>query len=242
MAQAESLLRSLAGGGRISTSCISKTCDYALVGKGVPQVRPHPMTACEAKDIPLVGGGLESIADSPYNFFIVHVMSCMEKMFAREAAARNIPYFLPLVRMTRYSGRAAGPKKKYRILEPLFKGYVFVGAEGDRDAYRFAQADVMGMPFDRVIRTIPVPPDGQKLLKWELDNLHRGLESEYNIEPFPYLIKGQVCEIVSGSLAGTQGIILDRKERSGEFRIVLQVSMLQGGVSLELDASQVEPI
>lgn len=200
------------------------------------------MPICETQELPLVGGGLSDIAASGHSFFIVHVMSRMEKMFAAECGAAGLPYFVPLVTAVRYSGRGSGPKKKYKVREPLFPGYVFVGAPPDRDGYRFAQADVMAMPFERVIRTIPVLAADQDQFRAELHNLHRGLESDYPVEPFPYLIQGTRCRIKYGPLENTEGVVFDRKERTGEYRIVLQVTMLQKGVLLELDASEVEPL
>jgi hypothetical protein len=40
------------------------------------------MLALETEELPLVGGGLVDIGESPLSFFIVHVMSRMEKAFA----------------------------------------------------------------------------------------------------------------------------------------------------------------
>jgi transcription antitermination factor NusG len=57
--------------------------------------------------------------------------------------------------------------------------------------------------------------------------------------PFPFLRNGLRVEVRSGPFRGLQGVI---ENRARQGRLILQVTTLGKAVSLEIDASLVEPV
>ncbi len=78
----------------------------------------------------------------------------------------------------------------------------------------------------------PVPDD-------QIISLKKLVESKETLDPYPYLKEGQHVRIKKGALAGVEGILI---ERAGKHALVLSVDILRQGVSLKIDASEVETI
>lgn len=81
-------------------------------------------------------------------------------------------------------------------------------------------------------RPKPVPEE-------QILSLKRLVENKVSLDPYPYLKEGQRVRIRRGILAGVEGILI---KRPGKHILVLSVDVLQKGVSLKIDASEVEPI
>jgi hypothetical protein len=58
------------------------------------------------------------------------------------------------------------------------------------------------------------------------------------VEPHPFLRCGEKVRVTRGSLEGVVGVLVRKKSL---FRLVLSVEMLAQSVSVEIDASDVEP-
>lgn len=157
-------------------------------------------------------------------WYVLHTRSRQEKALAADLVAMRIAHYLPLVRQVRYYG-----KRKALVDLPLFPGYVFLRGTSEQ-AYR---AD----DTDRVACIIRVPD--QARLDGELRNLHLALSRGVPLAPYPFLKKGVRVEVRSGPLRGLQGIV---EQRSGGGRLILQVDMVAKAVSLEIDASLLEPM
>jgi transcription termination/antitermination protein NusG len=158
------------------------------------------------------------------DWFVLRTRSRQEKILAADLRARNIGYFLPLLRVERlYCNHRA-------IVElPLFSGYLFLRGSLD-DAYF---ADRTG----RVAQIITVTD--QQRLDFELNNLAQVLGANTKIDPYPYLRKGVRVEVRAGPLRGIQGLIEDRTHKH---RLILQVEALGQAVSVEVDAAIVEVV
>ena len=72
----------------------------------------------------------------------------------------------------------------------------------------------------------------------EIEALKRGLEQGLRAEPHPYLSVGRRVRVKRGPLAGLEGILLRWK---GNWRVVLSLELIQRSVSVDMDASDVEP-
>ena len=145
-------------------------------------------------------------------------------MLARELAATGIEHYLPLTRHTRTHGG-----RKAVVEAPLFPGYVFLLGTTD-EAYQ----------ADRTRRVANlIRPRDQKQLEWEVRNIRLALDRNALLDPYPRLVRGRRVEVTSGPFRGLQGVI---EARGREARLVLQVDVLGRGVSLEIDASQVDPV
>ncbi|MBF0553521.1 MAG: antitermination protein NusG, partial [Nitrospirae bacterium] len=70
-------------------------------------------------------------------------------------------------------------------------------------------------------------------------SLKRIVESKESIDPYPYLKTGQRVRIKKGPLAEVEGVLAKRK---GYHIIIISVDILCQGLSLKIDASDVEPV
>jgi len=155
---------------------------------------------------------------------VLHVRSRQEKALCGDLSIRGINFYLPLVRQARFYGH-----RKADVQLPLFSGYVFLLGTIEQ-AY---SADRTG----RVARIIPV--FNQDQMDWELTNLQVALYQKPAIAPYPFLKAGTKVEVRSGPFRGLQGLI---EGRAKECRLILQVTTLGKAVSLEIDASLVDPV
>jgi len=170
-------------------------------------------------------------SDQSAQWHVLHVRSRQEKALCEDLALRGIGHYLPLVRQSRFYGR-----RKLTVELPLYSGYVFLLGTIEQ-AYA---ADRTG----RVARIIPV--FNQDQMDWELSNLQLAMHRRPSLMPYPFLRMGTRVEVRGGPFRGVQGVIESEAKgsRQGlrECRVVLQVTTLGKAVSLEIDASLVEPI
>jgi len=136
---------------------------------------------------------------------------------------KGIGYYLPMIERVRVSGG-----RKRRIMAPLFVSYVFFcGSEEDRyDA----------MATNRLCQTIEVPD--QRLLNAELCFIEQALGGQAELDPYPFAVVGQRCRVTAGSMVGLVGTVVRRDKLA---RLVLEVSMLGQGASLEIECDLLEP-
>jgi transcriptional antiterminator RfaH len=159
-----------------------------------------------------------------HTWHVLHTRSRQEKALAQDLSMRQIRHYLPLVRQVRYYGR-----RKIASELPLFSSYLFLLGTLE-EAYL---ADRTG----RVARIVPV--FDQEQLDWELRNLQLALRSGRPVRLDHGLRQGARVEVRAGPLKGVQGVI-DRVAAPG--RLVLQVTMLGKGASLEIDESLLVPL
>jgi transcription antitermination factor NusG len=65
------------------------------------------------------------------------------------------------------------------------------------------------------------------------------LKAKEAIDPYPYLKEGQRVRIIKGPLEGVEGGFV---KKAGQHSLVLSVDILRQGVSLKIDASDIESI
>jgi hypothetical protein len=111
----------------------------------------------------------------------------------------------------------------------MFRGYLFVyGTEDER---------TRGLTTNRVVRFIKVPD--QAGLCGDLLQVRRTIESGAAVSYEPELTPGRVVRVSAGPLLGLVGTI---QARRGAWHLLVAVRLLQQGVSLKIDADQVEPL
>lgn len=173
---------------------------------------------------PILAPWVDSIDQLEGRWWVAHTRSRFEKAFAHDLLRRRIGYFLPMVLRVIVSGG-----RKRRLMMPLFPSYVFFcGAEPDRFA---------AMTTNRLCTTLD-PPDRAQLIA-ELTALHMALTGEAELDPHPFAVAGRRCRVTAGPFAGIEGVVEHRKNRT---RLVLGVSMLTQGASMEIDADLLEAI
>jgi transcription termination/antitermination protein NusG len=149
-----------------------------------------------------------------------------EKLVARHLAYEGVKYFLPLYRSVR---RWKDRRKELDLA--LFPGYVFVSLKvGDRSRVLRAPGVLQFVTFQS--RPAAVPGSDIRALQ---SSFAAGLRPQ----PHPYLCQGHRVRVKRGVLAGTEGIMIRRKEG---FRLVLSIDLIMRSVMLEVDEADVEPI
>lgn len=147
-----------------------------------------------------------------------------EKSLARDLLAYQIPFYLPLVsKKTLVRGR------RVESLSPLFSGYVFLYCTDD-ERYK-------SLTTNRISQVVEVKD--QERLWSDLRNLKRLIVAKAPMTIESRLAPGQRVRVKSGPFMGVEGTI---ESRRGAFRLIVEVSFLQQGVSVEIDDFQVEPI
>ncbi len=156
-------------------------------------------------------------------WWVLHTRPRAEKMLARKLHERRHAFFLPLHKnQLRSNGRL---RTSYL---PLFPGYLFV--RGDGGVRDFALAT------NQVARVLPVTD--QAGLHADLAAVYQAMQSGMLMVPEERLQPGAHVEIVAGPLKGIKGTIL---QQGKETRFVIEVRLLQRGVSVALEGWMLQP-
>lgn len=120
------------------------------------------------------------------------------------------------------------------IPTPLFPGYLFLRHTMDKAAYIEVTkvrgvARILGERWDRLTT---IPED-------EIRAIEAVTVSRQPVLPYPYLKEGQRARIISGPLAGIEGILVERRPKHG--LLVLSVHLLQRSVAIVMDGTEVVP-
>ena len=112
-------------------------------------------------------------------------------------------------------------------MAPLFSSYVFFcGSEEDR---------YVAMTTNRLCQTIRVV-DEERFVS-EIAEIEAAIACGLPLDPYPFAAVGRRCRVRSGPLQGTEGVVIHRGRQA---RLVLEVSILGQGASVEIDADLVE--
>jgi len=157
-------------------------------------------------------------------WWAVYTKSRQEEMFSRHLLLNHIPHYLPLVGKTYVScGR------QFSALVPLFPGYVFMlGSDEER---------VCSFTSNRVSRIVPVH-DADRLLA-DLKQVSWLIRSGASLTVEQRLAPGSRGRVRRGALTGMEGTV---RFRRGKTRLIVTVSFLQRGASVEVDDFNLEPI
>jgi transcription antitermination factor NusG len=174
-----------------------------------------------------VGQGLRrdpALVAAGYRWHVLHTRSRQEKVIAETLAAAGAYPFLPLQRRVTYYGH------RKRVVEaPLFTCYLFVWGLLDH-AY-------LATGSRRAAQVIGV--DDQKRLETELTHLERVINLGGSFQHYDLLIRGRRVRVTRGPFEGIEGIVEDGVRND---RLVLQVHAIGRALSLEIDASLLEPV
>jgi transcriptional antiterminator RfaH len=186
---------------------------------------PMPLLPSEPSLFPETFFSSDDCSQAVPDWLVIYTRARAEKALARQLLARRVGFFLPL-----HERRWLSPSGRTRCsYVPLFPGYVFLhGATETR-----WHALQTGM----VSRCLSVAD--QIGLHQDLTRIYRLICSGAPLLPEERLEPGSLVEIVFGSLAGLQGKVIGRGK---QLRLVVEVELLQRGVSVEIDSHMVEPI
>ncbi len=177
-----------------------------------------------ADNPPQLSPGAQSLTDLTGQWWIAHTKAKMERQLVRHLAQHDVGYYMPLLeRVTISSG------KKRRSLMPMFTSYVFFC--GDADARYTALAS------NYLCQVIDVAQ--QDRLVDELLGIEKAINGDAELDLYPFAVEGRRCRVKAGPFEGLEGVVV---HRTGSVRLILQVTMLQSGVALEIDIDLLEPI
>ncbi len=159
-------------------------------------------------------------------WFAIRVKPNFEKTAAAGLEGKGLEQFLPTYTQTRkWSDRVKN------VESPLFPGYLFCRFDPS------VRTPVLSTPG-----VLYIVSCGQELLpvdEAEIESLRRAAREGLPLEPLPFLKTGQRVRVSRGVLTGVEGIVIDANNGK---RLVLQVSLLQRSVSVEINHDCLTPI
>ncbi|MBF0343342.1 MAG: UpxY family transcription antiterminator [Nitrospirae bacterium] len=172
---------------------------------------------------------MESTAISNIYWYAIHVKSRHEyKVLERLTKIGIEAFLLTTERMQRWKDR------KKIVSFPIFPGYLFV------HIHKVNQEMLIVLKTQGVVKFIGmVPGEPESVPEEQIIALKRLVESKESLDPYPYLKKGQRVRIKKGPLVGMEGIFV---ERAGQHIFVISVDILRQGLSLKIDAADVESV
>jgi transcription antitermination factor NusG len=153
------------------------------------------------------------------HWYAAYTSANHERRVAKQLCVRRVEHFLPT-----YSSVRRWKDRRVTLELPLFPGYVFV---------RLALRDrVQVLQVPGVARLVGFNGLPTALPENEIKVLKAGLADKVRAEPHRYLTVGQRVRVKSGPLAGLQGILLRRRNRT---RLVVSVELIQRAMAVEVD-------
>lgn len=174
---------------------------------------------------PVLGvGGVR--AESQARWYAVYTCANHERRVADQFVGRSVEHFLPM-----YESVRRWKDRKVRLQLPLFPGYLFVHME-THERLRVLQAP-------GVVRLVGFNGSPTPMPDKDVERVREFLGQGLRAEPHPYLQAGRRARVVHGPLAGMEGIILRRKNRS---RLVLSFDLIQRSMAIEIDETDLAPV
>jgi transcription antitermination factor NusG len=161
-----------------------------------------------------------------FQWFAVRVRSNHEKIASASLRSKGYEELLPL-----WTGRRLWSDRIKVVESPLFPGYVFCKFDPSRRLPILTTPGVVGIVS---FGEIPAP-----VYEHEIYSLRTMLGAGLTCEPWPFLEVGQPVTIEHGPLAGVDGTVLRLK---GQYRLIIQISLLQRSVAAEIDREAVRPV
>jgi transcriptional antiterminator RfaH len=157
-------------------------------------------------------------------WWVAHTKPRQEKSLARALEEHKVGFNLPQVPKT-----SVVRGRKVTAHLPLFTSYVFIfGNEFDRHT---------SMTTNRIAYLMAVP-DPHKLTR-QLFDLSRLVTAGAPLTVESRLKAGDRVRVKSGAFAGVEGTIVARRRKC---RLIVAISLIQQGVSVEIDDHLLEPI
>lgn len=159
-------------------------------------------------------------------WYALRTRSRHEKRVSAQIDHQGIEVFLPLIgRRSRWKDRTV------QVEFPLFPGYCFA---------HFAWKDrLQVVTAPGVVEVLGVAGRGAPVSETEIESVRRLITSTLPIDPYPFLEPGMPVEVRRGPLNGLRGFLVRKAPRA---RLVIAVSLIRQGASVEIDADDVIPV
>jgi transcription antitermination factor NusG len=159
-------------------------------------------------------------------WFAIRVKSNFEKKVANCLRNKGLEEFLPL-----YQNRRRLSDRYKTVDLPLFPGYLFCRLDLD---HRLPLLTTAGFLYIVSVGNKPAPVD-----EGEIAAVQFVVRSGFPAMPWPSLAVGQRVRLESGPLCGLEGVVFQIGMRN---RICVSVTLLQRGVSVEVDRDWIRPL
>lgn len=160
-------------------------------------------------------------------WYAIYVKSRAEKKVGLEFLRTGINYYLPLRKVL----KQWSDRKKW-IEEPLFKSYVFVNIE-QKDYYKVLQTFGVVKYITFEGKAVPIPPQQIDAIKYFLD------EKYPDVSPPDNWKKGQLVEVVSGSMAGLTGKLVEFK---GKHWLGVEIEAIGHSIIIQIQKNKLRPV
>ena len=179
------------------------------------------------------GRGANAISeDIPVAWYAAQTRSRHEKIVARQLIERRVEHFLPL------RAEVHKWKDRYKKVEvPLFNGYIFVQIPLEPAQRTHVRLTVLKTPG--IVRIVGFTHEDTPVPLEQIEALRRVMEAGISTHKHKFLKVGQRIKILSGVLAGVEGILTRVKKAE---RLVISVEPIRQGVAIELAGYEVTPI
>lgn len=168
---------------------------------------------------------MSSVVAARPHWFALRTRSRHEKRVAAQLEARGVQVFLPLI-----ARRSHWKDRTVQVQWPLFPGYCFA---------RFRWQDRLPVLSARgIVEVLGTHNLGLPVPDTEIEAVQRLVSSTLPVDPHPYLESGMAVEVRRGPLQGICGVLI---RKTGGTRLVIAVSLIQQGASVEIDADDVVP-
>jgi transcription antitermination factor NusG len=173
-----------------------------------------------------MSSGLRIDEDLLVAWYAVYARHQHEKTVAQILTRRGFDTLLPL-----YESKRKWQDRMKILQLPLFPCYVFVRSRLTGRLSILNTPGVIGL-VSSAGKPVSIP-SGQ------IEAIQRASDSGLPIEPHPLLRCGDLARVKFGPLAGSQGILIRKKNI---YRLVLSVEMLGQAVAVEVDSTMVEKL
>ena len=153
------------------------------------------------------------------SWFAVYVKSRTEKKVAAELQKLEIEYFLPIIKEL----RQWSDRKKW-VEVPLFRSYVFVHIE-PQDYFRVLQVNGASRYITFEGKAVAIPNQQIEAVRYFLNGKDQDPIDETSWK------KGKKVEIISGSLTGLSGELVEVK---GKQKVKVEIEAVGSSILIEI--------
>lgn len=161
------------------------------------------------------------------NWYAIYVKSRTEKKVASELQFIGIEYYLPLISVL----KQWSDRKKW-VEEPLFRSYLFVKIE-KIEYYTVLHITGVVKYISFEGKAVSVPEQQIEAIRYFLNEKDPELAEEKNLE------KGQKVEIISGSMAGLTGELVEFK---GKHRVSIEIETIGRSLLIQVPKNKLRII
>ena len=161
------------------------------------------------------------------SWYVVYVRSHHEKKVHLLFIDKGIESSLPLIKTTRqWSDR----KKKVEI--PLFRGYVFVRIDINKDMLNILQTD-------GVVKFIGIRSKPSRIPDNEIHWIHMMMEKSFEVRNEKEMPVCEKVHVIAGPFKGIEGTVIRTGNRS---RLVVLIETIMHAVSVEISPNYLEKV